>query len=98
MTTITALQLRDNLAKTLEDISNSDEEVFVTYRGKVLVKILAVRSNKIKTKKEKGLEYLMSDEYAQQLKKYKHNLPEFDEKNPAQEKRNIRNSKLSKYV
>jgi antitoxin (DNA-binding transcriptional repressor) of toxin-antitoxin stability system len=98
MTTITALQLRDNLAKTLEDISNSDEEVFVTYRGKTLVKISGIKSANKKTKKEKGLEYLLSDEYARQLKKYKHDLPEFDERNPAQEKRNIRNSKLSKYV
>lgn len=98
MTTITALQLRDNLAKTLEEISNSDEEVFVTYRGKALVKISGIKSTKKKTKKEKCLEYLMSDEYAQQLKKYKHDLPEFDEKTPAQEKKNIRNSKLSKYA
>ena len=96
MTTITALQLRDNLAKTLEDISNSDEEVFVTYRGKTLVKISGIKKKKPKTKLQKKLEYFDSPEYIEELKNYK-SLPEFDEANPHQEKINLRNLRLKKY-
>ena len=95
---ITALELRNRLAEII-DLVNSGTEVFIKYRGKPTVKLNATTKPQ-KTKGQQLLEYFSSPEYDEKIRLRQLNrpeIPELDEKNPRQEKMNMRQLRPAKY-
>lgn len=95
---ISALELRNRLAEII-DLVNSGTEVFIKYRGKPVVKLNPTVKPK-KSKAQKLLEYLASPEYDEKVRLRQLNRPEIDEldeKNPKQEKMNMRQLRAAKY-
>ena len=96
MTTITAVEFRNKLEEIIDLINKTGDEIILTYRGGKQIKLSPVTKPK-KSKGQKALEYFSSPEYIEKLKTYNLDIPELDEKNPGQEKINIRNLRLAKY-
>ncbi len=103
MAIISALQLRDKMSTLLERVALG-EEFIIQYRGKKMGKLTPLKSikkyNKTQTQAQKAITFFTSKKYDKYLKKIKNDrgyIKELNEVNPAKEKLNLRNFKLSKY-
>ncbi len=99
MFVISALELRKNLGDIFQKVATG-QEIIVKYRNNTKIKLSPYstkKPKKVKTQVQKLFDYLDSQKHTKVLANLANN-PLLDEKNPAQEKMNIRNSKVLKYL